>query len=114
MPFFNELDLLDDAQQEAERVAEGMPFASDVDRRSFVFMSLSTAAATTFGFGSKALSQGAGGPPGGGAAGAGRPQQAQLPPVPLDTHYNDLPRAPQAAQPDAHVRRDDSRRLGPH
>ena len=57
----------------------------DVDRRKFVFFSLATAAATTFGFGAKALSQTAGTPPGGAAAaGGGRAQQPQVPPVPLD------------------------------
>ena len=36
-----------------------MGFASDLDRRKFVFLSLTAAAATTFGFGAKALAQGA-------------------------------------------------------
>jgi Asp-tRNA(Asn)/Glu-tRNA(Gln) amidotransferase A subunit family amidase len=77
MSRFDELDLLDQAQAEAEQIADEMGFTNDVDRRSFVFMSLAAAAATTFGFGAKAAAQGAGG------AGRGA-QQAATPPVPLD------------------------------
>src|SRR4051812_14769748 len=78
MSRFDELDLLDQAQSDAEQVAEEMGFTNDVDRRKFVFMSLATAAATTFGFGSKAIAQGGGGGGGGGA------QQQGAPPIPLD------------------------------
>ncbi|MGH7618333.1 MAG: amidase family protein, partial [Gemmatimonadaceae bacterium] len=79
MPLYDELDLLDQAQAGAERVADEMVFASNVDRRRFVFMSLVTAEATTFGFGAKALAQGGGG-------GGGRNAQGGTgtPPVPLD------------------------------
>lgn len=88
MKRYNELDLLDEAEREARQVADTMHFDTDVDRRKFVFLSLATAAATTFGFGAKALSQGAGGPPGGApgapGGGGGRAQQPQVPPVPLD------------------------------
>ena len=85
MKRFNELDLLDEAEREARQVAETMHFDSDVDRRKFVFFSLATAAATTFGFGAKALSQTTGAPPGAPpAGGGGRAQQPQVPPVPLD------------------------------
>jgi Asp-tRNA(Asn)/Glu-tRNA(Gln) amidotransferase A subunit family amidase len=77
MSRFDELDLLDQAQIEAEQIADEMGFTSDVDRRSFVFMSLAAAAATTFGYGAKALAQG-------GGAGRGVQQQAATPPVPLD------------------------------
>jgi Asp-tRNA(Asn)/Glu-tRNA(Gln) amidotransferase A subunit family amidase len=86
MTRYNELDLLDEAEREAQQVAEKMHFDSDVDRRKFVFMSLATAAATTFGFGAKKLAaQGAGGAPGAApGAGGGRQQQPQVPPVPLD------------------------------
>ena len=59
-----------------EQIADEMGFTNDVDRRSFVFMSLAAAAATTFGFGAKAVAQG-------GGAGRGA-QQAATPPVPLD------------------------------
>lgn len=76
MAMHDELDLLDQAHEEAERVADEMGFDSDVDRRKFVFISLATAAATTFGFGAKALAQGVSG------SGQG-PQQAPTP-VPLD------------------------------
>jgi Asp-tRNA(Asn)/Glu-tRNA(Gln) amidotransferase A subunit family amidase len=86
MTWYNELDLLEEAEREAHQVAETMSFATDVDRRKFVFLSLATAAATTFGFGARALSQGAGGAPGGvaGADGGNRVQQPAVPPVPLD------------------------------
>jgi Asp-tRNA(Asn)/Glu-tRNA(Gln) amidotransferase A subunit family amidase len=86
MTWYNELDLLEEAEREAHQVAETMSFATDVDRRKFVFLSLATAAATTFGFGARALSQGAGGAPGAiaGADGGNRVQQPAVPPVPLD------------------------------
>ena len=58
MSRFDELDLLDQAQIGAEQMADEMGFTNDVDRRSFVFMSLAAAAATTFGYGAKALAQG--------------------------------------------------------
>jgi hypothetical protein len=80
MSRFDELDLLAQADADAEQVADEMGFTNDVDRRKFVFMSLATAAATTFGFGAKAIAQGGGGG-GGGARGA---QQPSAPPVPLD------------------------------
>lgn len=81
MHWFDELDLLDQAQQGAEAVAGEMEFASDLDRRKFVFLSLTAAAASTFGFGAKALAQGVAGGGGGGGGGA---QGAQATPVPLD------------------------------
>jgi hypothetical protein len=71
--YFDELDLLDEAQNEAEQVADEMHFESDVDRRKFIFLSITAAAASTFGFGAKALAQGArGAGADSGAAGAGR------------------------------------------
>lgn len=80
MPLFDELDLLDQAEADAERVADEITFTSDLDRRRFVFMSLVTAAATTFGFGAKVLAQGTGGGGGGGRDAQG----TSTPPVPLD------------------------------
>ena len=80
MSMHDEFDLLDEAQNEAERTADGMVFDSEIDRRQFVFVSLVTAAATTFGFGARAIAQGAGG----GAAGARGAQGTPEPPVPLD------------------------------
>lgn len=77
MPMYDELDLLDQAQNEAEAVADEMSFASDFDRRKFIFLSVTTAAATTFGFGSKVLAQGGGG-------GRGGQQGPAAPPVALD------------------------------
>src|SRR5881394_867328 len=79
MSMHDELDLLDQAQLDAERQADELGITNDVDRRKFVFMSLATAAATTFGFGAKALAQGAGG-----GAGGRNAQAAATPPVPLD------------------------------
>jgi len=79
MPLFDELDLLDQAEADAERIADEITFTSDLDRRRFVFMSLVTAAATTFGFGAKVLAQGTGG----GSAQRGA-QGSSSPPVPLD------------------------------
>jgi Asp-tRNA(Asn)/Glu-tRNA(Gln) amidotransferase A subunit family amidase len=75
----DELDLLDQAEADIEHMAGEKDFASELDRRQFVFLSLVTAAATTFGFGAKALAQGGGGG-GAGARGAQNPE----PPVPLD------------------------------
>jgi Asp-tRNA(Asn)/Glu-tRNA(Gln) amidotransferase A subunit family amidase len=77
MAMYDELDLLDEAQAEAEQLADTMAFASDVDRRKFVFFSLAAAAASTFGFGARALAQaGAGGR-------GGQDAQQAIPPVPL-------------------------------
>lgn len=75
MSVHDELDLLDEAQDDAELQADeaGM---TGIDRRQFVFLTVATAAATTFGFGAKALAQA---PP----AGAGAPQQPTPPPPPL-------------------------------
>ena len=75
MTLYNELNLLEQAELDAVQQAGTMEFASDVDRRQFVFVSLVTAAATTFGFGAKALAQ----PPAPGQA-----AQPAVPPVPLD------------------------------
>src|ERR1041385_8805539 len=72
MSFHDELDLLDQAQTEAEQSADEAGLTG-MDRRHFVFASLTAAAATTFGFGAVALAQA----PGGG------PQQPQQPPPPL-------------------------------
>jgi Asp-tRNA(Asn)/Glu-tRNA(Gln) amidotransferase A subunit family amidase len=83
MSLYDEFDLLDQAQTEAEGRAETMAFTSDLDRRRFVFMSVAAAAATTFGFGAKAMGQARGGGAGDGAAGAPG-AQPPVPPVPLD------------------------------
>ncbi len=79
MHMSDEFDLLEQAETETQRTAGEMEFASELDRRQFVFLSLVTAAATTFGFGAKALAQGGGG--GSGGRGAQGPAE---PPVPLD------------------------------
>src|SRR5262245_56392410 len=81
MSMYDELDLLDQAEREAQTIADEMELATDLDRRKFVFLSLTAAAATTFGFGSKVLAQGAGGAP---TARGGQGGGPSTPPVPLD------------------------------
>ncbi len=78
----DELDLLDAEEGRLIAESEQRGFASEVDRRQFVFTSLAAAAATTFGFGARALAQ----PPAGGGGGGGGfgAQQPATPPVPLD------------------------------
>ena len=72
---YEELDLLDQVQADAEAAADELVELNNgaFDRREFVFMSLVTAAASTFGFGARALAQA--------PAGAG-PQAPQQPPPP--------------------------------
>lgn len=85
MAWHNEFDLLDQAQQDAQQRAEQMEFTHDVDRRQFVFLSLATAAATTFGFGASALAQGRVGGDSAAAGRGGQPgTQPPVAPVPLD------------------------------
>ena len=67
----SELEFLDYVQDEAERLADEAEPATAIERREFVFI---TAAASTFGFGARALAQG-------GAATAQAPQQPPLPPL---------------------------------
>jgi Asp-tRNA(Asn)/Glu-tRNA(Gln) amidotransferase A subunit family amidase len=74
---FDELDLLDATEADLREQAATMEFASEVDRRQFVFFGLAAAAASTFGFGARALAQ----PP---AAAGGTAQAQPVPPVPLD------------------------------
>src|SRR5438105_9737141 len=77
MTMHDELDLLEQAEIEAEELAGELELAG-VDRREFVFLSLAAAAATTFGFGARALAQAPTG-----AAGAAGVQPPQAPPPPL-------------------------------
>ena len=72
---YEELDLLDQVQADAEAAADELVEMSNgaFDRRQFVFMSLVTAAASTFGFGARALAQ---------APTGGAPQTPQQPPPP--------------------------------
>ncbi len=69
-----ELEWLEQAQIEAEAMGQELEDLSSggIDRREFVFMSLVTAAASTFGFGAAAMAQAPGGA--GGARGQGAPQ----------------------------------------
>jgi hypothetical protein len=69
-----ELELLDQMQIDAELIAEEAEAFSGIDRREFMFMSLVAAAASTFGFGARALAQGGGG---------GGQSAQQTPPPPL-------------------------------
>src|SRR5690348_16967040 len=68
-----ELEYLDYVQDEAELMADEAEAVTGMDRREFVFLSLVTAAASTFGFGPRAFAQG--------GAPAQAPQQPALPPL---------------------------------
>lgn len=69
-----ELELLDQMQVDAALIAEEAEAFTGIDRREFMFMSLVTAAATTFGFGARALAQ----VPTGGGQGAQQAPPPQL------------------------------------
>jgi len=73
MSINEDLELLDQFETDLRDVAGEIEETSGIDRRDFMFYSLVTAAATTFGFGSRALL--AQGP-----TAAGAPQQAAPPP----------------------------------
>ena len=66
-----ELEFLEHVQDEAELVADEAEAVTGMDRREFVFLSLVTAAASTFGFGARAMAQ---------AVTPGQAPQAPLPP----------------------------------
>ena len=74
MSIHEDLELLDQIETDLQDVAGEIEESTGIARRDFMFYSLVTAAATTFGFGSRVLAQG----PGGAAGGA--PQQAPPPP----------------------------------
>ena len=74
MPTRSELEFLEYAQDEAELIADEAEAVTGMERREFVFLSLVTAAASTFGFGARALAQGV---PAAGQA----PQPTPLPPL---------------------------------
>src|SRR5215218_361974 len=69
-----ELEFLDYVQDEAELMADEAEAVTGMERREFVFLSLVTAAASTFGFGARALAQPPTPPP-------QAPQQPPLPPL---------------------------------
>src|SRR5260370_27445860 len=75
MPARDELELLDQVETEAQLMADEAEdlMGGEFDRREFVFLSLVTAAASTFGLGARAFAQAAGGP--------SQAQQAPLPPL---------------------------------
>jgi hypothetical protein len=77
MRHFEELDLLDQVQADVEAAADELEETSggELDRRQFVFLSLVSAAASTFGFGARAIAQAPGTPP------QATPQQAPPPPL---------------------------------
>ena len=79
MPTKNELEYLDYVQDEAELLADEAEATTGIARREFVFLSLASAAATTFGFGPRALAQGT----------PGATQSAQAPPPPLGVQGDD-------------------------
>ena len=71
MNYQDELDLLDEIQTESETIADAQSLVG-VDRRQFVFLSLVSSAAMTFGLGARAIAQ---------ARDAQTPQQQAPPPL---------------------------------
>ena len=67
-----DLEWLDQTETELDHIAGAVEESTGIDRRDFVFWSLVTAAASTFGFGSRALAQAP-------AGGASAPQNPQAP-----------------------------------
>ena len=80
----HELEILDQVQAEAELMGDEAEGLTGLARREFVFLSLVSAAATTFGFGARVLGQA-----GAVAAAPGAPQGA--PPAPLPPLGNGEP-----------------------
>jgi Asp-tRNA(Asn)/Glu-tRNA(Gln) amidotransferase A subunit family amidase len=73
MSIHEDLELLDQTETDLGDVADAVEDSTGIDRRDFMFYSLVTAAATTFGFGSRALAQTISAPAG---------QAPQAPPLP--------------------------------
>jgi hypothetical protein len=80
MNHYDELDLLDEAQNDAAATADAFGLEG-VDRRRFIFTSIIGAAATTFGFGARALAQTT--PPATTGGGRGQGAAQATPPAPL-------------------------------
>ena len=57
MTIREDLEYLDQLQTDAEALGEEAEASTGVPRREFVFLSLVSAAATTFGFGARAVAQ---------------------------------------------------------
>ena len=57
MSIHEDLELLDQTETELGDIADAVEESTGIDRRDFMFYSLVTAAATTFGFGSRVLAQ---------------------------------------------------------
>ena len=74
MSIRDDLDLLDQTESQLEQFADAYEESVGIDRRDFMFWSMVTAAATTFGFGARALAQAP-------APGAAAPQAPPLPPL---------------------------------
>ena len=74
MSVSQDLEWLDQTETELDQIADAVEESSGIDRRDFVFWSLVTAAASTFGFGSRALAQAP-------TAAAQAPQAPPLPPL---------------------------------
>jgi len=68
-----DLELLDQTETELDQIADVVEESTGIDRRDFVFWSLVTAAASTFGFGARALAQV--------PTGAAQTPQTPLPPL---------------------------------
>lgn len=75
----DDLELLDQVQAQAELMGEEAEELTGLARREFVFLTLASAAASTFGFGARALAQG--GAPGAAPGGPQGAPQAPLPPL---------------------------------
>src|ERR1044071_6376681 len=74
MSVSQDLEWLDQTETELDHIADAVEESSGIDRRDFVFWSLVTAAASTFGFGSRALAQAP-------TSAAQAPQAPPLPPL---------------------------------
>src|SRR5438045_6815798 len=72
MSLREDLELIDQTEPELDQIADAVEESTGIDRREFVFWSLVTAAASTFGFGARALAQ----------APTGAAQAPQAPPLP--------------------------------
>jgi len=57
MSIHEDLELLDQTETDLGDIADAVEESTGIDRRDFMFYSLVTAAATTFGFGSRVLAQ---------------------------------------------------------
>ncbi len=103
MSIREDLELLDQTQHELEFLGDELEETHGIDRRDFVFWSLVTAAASTFGFGASALAQAPTTAPG-----TTPPQAAPLPPLgngePVSWTFQPYPERHRRADGKAHQR----------